>query len=84
MSKMVSVGCPSLSWAVAPFERKSGQLMTHHNGQIPLRGGTCTRIEECRHSTSPSCIMYKLEVIDKDNVKATRFNVSLKKLFFLS
>ena len=47
--------------------------MTHHSGLIPSHDeGICTRIEECRHSTSPSGIMYKSEVIDKDNGKATR------------
>ena len=47
--------------------KKSGQLMTHHSGQIPSRQGTCTRIEECRHTdTHHHSIMYKSEVIDKD------------------
>jgi len=51
MHKMVNVGCPSLSWAIiVPFEKKSGQLMTHHSGQILPRRRTCTRIEECRHT----------------------------------
>jgi len=53
MNKMVNVGCPFLSWAQTngvPFEKKSGQLMTHHSGQIPSRQGTCTRIEECRQT----------------------------------
>ena len=41
--------------------------MTHHSGQIPSRQGTCTRIEECRHTdTHHHSIMYKSEVIDKD------------------
>jgi len=67
---MVSAGCPSLSWAIAPFEKKSGQLMTHHNGQIPLRQRICTRIEECRHPMLTIFnIMYKSEVIDKGNVE---------------
>ena len=67
MNKMVNVGCPSFSWACVPFEKKSGQLMTHHSGQIPSRQGTCTRIEECRHTdTHHHSIMYKSEVIDKD------------------
>jgi len=52
--------------------KKNGRLMTHHSGLSPPRRGPCTRIEECRHSTSPSGIMYKSEVIDKDNGKATR------------
>jgi len=53
--------------------KKNGRLMTHHSGLIPSHDeGICTRIEECRHSTSPSGIMYKSEVIDKDNGKATR------------
>ena len=47
--------------------KKNGQLMTHHSGLTPPRRGACTRIEECRHSTSPSSIMYKSEVIDKGN-----------------
>jgi len=51
MYKMVNVGCPSTSWAMfVPFEKESGQLMTHHSGQIPSRQGTCTRIEECRQT----------------------------------
>ena len=50
MYKMVSVSCPSLSWALYPV-KKSGQLMTHHSGPIPsLDEGICTRIEECRQS----------------------------------
>jgi hypothetical protein len=51
MYKMVNVGCPQISWAITvSFEKKSGQLMTHHNGQILPRRRTCTRIEECRHT----------------------------------
>jgi len=50
--------------------KKNGRLMTHHSGLIPPRRGTCTRIEECRHSTSPSNTkINKTEVIDKVNVK---------------
>jgi hypothetical protein len=46
--------------------KKNGWLMTHHSGLIhPLDGWICTRIEECRQTTSPSGIMYKSEVIDK-------------------
>ncbi|VVB61233.1 Uncharacterised protein [uncultured archaeon] len=49
MYKMVSVGCPPLSWVVYPV-KKSGQLMTRHSGLIhPTDGWICTRIEECRH-----------------------------------
>ena len=55
--------------------KKNGQLMTHHSGLIPSYDeGICTRIEECRQPTSPS-VIYKIEVIDKDNGKATRNNV---------
>lgn len=50
MYKMVSVGCPSLSWATVPLKRMGGQL-THHSGLTPpYDGGTCTRIEECRQN----------------------------------
>jgi hypothetical protein len=70
MDKMVSVGCPSLSWAIAPFEKKSGQLMTRHNGQILPRRGTCTRIEECRRSSTLTISnIIKSEVIDKGTVE---------------
>jgi hypothetical protein len=56
MYEMVRVGCPPLSWAVYPV-KKSGQLMTHHSGLIhPSDGWICTRIEECRQTTSPSAI----------------------------
>jgi len=50
MNKMVNVGCPFLSWSFVSFEKKSGQLMTHHSGQIPSRQGICIRIEECRQT----------------------------------
>jgi hypothetical protein len=52
MNKMVRyIGCPSFSWAnTVPSVKESGQLMTHHSGQIPSRQGTRTRIEECRHT----------------------------------
>lgn len=51
--------------------KKNGRLMTHHSGLIPSHDeGICTRIEECRHSTSPSNTkINKTEVIDKVNVK---------------
>ena len=52
MNKMVRyIGCPTNPWAKhRTLQEKSGQLMTHHSGQIPSRQGTCTRIEECRHT----------------------------------
>lgn len=51
--------------------KKNGWLMTHHSGLIhSCDGWICTRIEECRHSTSPSkTVIYKTEVIDKVNVE---------------
>ena len=49
MNKMVNVGCPHCSWALFP-PRESGQLMTHHSGQISPSRETCTLIEECRQT----------------------------------
>lgn len=48
--------------------KKNGRLMTHHSGLSPPRRGPCTRIEECRLTTSPSKTkINKTEVIDKVN-----------------
>jgi len=45
--------------------------MTHHSGLIHiLEVWICTRIEERRH-IDLTIIIYKSEVIDKDNVKKT-------------
>ena len=50
--------------------KKNGWLMTHHSGLThTLDVWVCTRIEECRQTTSPSTTKrYKSEVINKGNV----------------
>ena len=67
MYKMVSVGCPSLSWASLYPLKKNGQLMTHHSGLIHILS-QCVDLYPYRRVSSkrlsPS-VMYKSEVIDK-------------------
>ena len=73
MYKMVSVGCPSLSWACVPL-KKNGQLMTHHSGPIhtPLTSVDLYPYRRVSSKRLSPSVMYKSEVVDKDNGKATR------------
>jgi len=77
MYKMVSVGCPSLSWASLYPLKKNGQLMTHHSGLIHTSLISVDLYPYRRVSSKRllTIIMYKSEVIDKGNGKATRNNV---------
>jgi len=67
MYKMVSVGCPSLSWAKLYPLKKNGQLMTYHSGLIHTLS-QCVDLYPYRRvssiTTSPS-VIYKSEVINK-------------------
>jgi len=57
--------------------KKNGQLMTHHSGLIhtPLKSVDLYPYRRVSSKRLSPSVIYKIEVVDKDNGKATRNNV---------